>query len=115
MKFHGNVGFIQTTNEGHSVHKANLVEKPYFGDVLKYHKQYDAGQQEHDEITINNQISIVANAFAYQNIGFMRYVVWNGQKWKITSADLDYPRIVLTIGGLYNVAGNREGSTVQSG
>lgn len=114
MKFHGNIGFIQTTDAGHSVYKANLVEKPYFGDVLKYSKRYDAGQQVHDELTINNQISIVADVFAYQNIGYMRYVVWNGQKWAIISAELDYPRILLTIGGLYNVTGNREGSTIQS-
>lgn len=111
MKFHGNVGFIQSVNEGHSVYRAHLVEKPYFGDVLRYNKRYDPGQQVNEEISINNQISIVADQFAYDNFGCMRYVVWKGQKWKITGADIDYPRIVLTIGGLYNVNGNREGST----
>lgn len=111
MKFHGNVGFLQTVDDGHSVYKPQLTEKPYYGDVLRYTKRYEPGQQVNDDLKINNQISIVADQFAYENFGFMRYVVWMGQKWKIESAEIEYPRIILTIGGLYNVSGNREEST----
>ena len=110
MKFHGNIGFLQQVDNGHSVYKAQLVEKPYYGDVLKNSKRYENGSQVHDDLVINNQISIVADRFAYENFGSMRYVIWMGQKWKITSADIDYPRIILSIGGLYNVTGTSEGS-----
>lgn len=112
MKFHGNIGFLRMADKGHSVYEAALVEKPYYGDVLRYSKRYEPGQQVHEDLTINNQISIVADQFAYENIGFMRYVIWMGQKWKITNADIDRPRITLSIGGLYNVTGHSEGSQV---
>lgn len=110
MKFHGNVGFLRMADKGHSVYEAALVEKPYYGDVLKYSKRYENGSQVHDDLVINNQISIVADRFAYENYGSMRYVIWNSQKWKITAAEIDYPRIILSLGGLYNVSGTSEGS-----
>ena len=108
MKFHGNVGFFVSVDIGHHVYKQQFVEKPYYGDVLRDTKRYEPGQKINDDLTINNQISIVADQFAYDNFGCMRYVIWRGQKWKITEAGIDYPRIILSIGGLYNVSGNTE-------
>lgn len=115
MKFHGNIGFIRSVDTGHSVYKPQLTEKPYYGDVLKNIRRYDSGQQVNDEVKITNQISIVADRFAYENFGYMRYIVWMGQKWKIESATIDYPEINITIGGLYNATGNGEESQVGAG
>lgn len=110
MKYHGNIGFIRSVDTGHSVYKPQLTEKPYYGDVLRNNRRYDNGQQVNDEVKVNNQISIVADQFAYENIGYMRYITWMGQKWKVDSADIEYPRINITMGGLYNVTGHREES-----
>jgi hypothetical protein len=32
----------------------------------------------------------------------MRYVEWMNARWKITSIDVKRPRVILTIGGVYN-------------
>ena len=59
-------------------------------------------QSTNDNLNINRQISIVADQFAYDNIGFIRYAEFMGSKWKVTSAEPQQPRIVLTLGGVYN-------------
>ena len=51
---------------------------------------------------VANEISIVADPFARENFHRMRYVVFMGAKWKITKVEVGYPRLILTIGGLYH-------------
>ena len=55
-----------------------------------------------DDVNISNEISIVADPFAYQNFHAMRYVEFMGAKWKISSVEVQYPRLILTVGGVYN-------------
>ena len=55
-----------------------------------------------DDITLNNKISIVTDLFADEHLYAIRYVVYGGSKWKVTSVELRRPRIVLSIGGVYN-------------
>ena len=55
-----------------------------------------------DDININNSISIVADPYAYENFHNMRYAILEGVKWKITNVEINRPRLILTIGGVYN-------------
>ena len=36
------------------------------------------------------------------NLGVMRYVKYGGMAWKIDRVEILYPRINLTVGGVYN-------------
>lgn len=100
-KFFGKVGYAITTETAPSVWEELIDEREYYGDVLQFSKRYQGAQQVNDNIEINNRISILADPFAFENFLFMRYVTWHGHKWKISSVDLEYPRLVLTIGGVY--------------
>lgn len=62
---------------------------------------WQSGEQLNDNITLNNDFSILADTYAYERIGAMKYVRWNDICWKISSAEVEYPRIRLTIGGVY--------------
>ena len=55
-----------------------------------------------DDISVSNELSIVADPFATQNFHRMRYAEFMGVKWKITSVDVQYPRLILTMGDLYH-------------
>ena len=55
-----------------------------------------------DNLNISNEFSIIADPFAYENFQNMRYIVFMGAKWKITSVEVQYPRLILTVGGVYN-------------
>lgn len=102
-KFYGMIGYAQTVEREGSIWEETVIEKPCYGDTYRHSFRYNpSSEKENDDITLNNEISIVANDFAYQNTHLMRYVTLNGVKWKITSATLGYPRITLNIGGVYN-------------
>ena len=101
-KFYGSVGYAETTETAPGVWTEVLTERQYSGDVLKLSRRWQAGDNLNDDLAINNLISIVADPFAYQNFYKMRYIEWMGAFWKITNIEVQRPRLILTIGGVYN-------------
>ena len=102
-KFFGQVGFVRTIEEpgtGKWVEKE--YERDYYGDVNRVIRRWESGQSINDDININNEISILSDAFANQNIPWIKYVMWNGTAWKVTSVEVQSPRLILSIGGVYN-------------
>lgn len=102
-KFYGNVGFAETVETEPSVWEEKIVERPYFGDVLRRSRRLESSGNVNSNVNITNEISIVADPYANQNLFAMRYVEFMGTKWEISNVDVQYPRLVLTIGGVYNV------------
>ena len=110
-RFSGNVGYLITAEEfvdgePTGIWKETYKERPYFGDINEISSRWSAGSNLNDNIVLSNSISIVADPFAYENFQLMKYVVWRGQKWKIDSASIQTPRIILSVGGIYNADPN---------
>lgn len=102
MKYHGRVGFVTFVEKIPGVQVEKPVEREYFGDILRNSKRWDSAQQVNPNLNINNQISIVADPYARENLFAIRYISWMGALWDITSVDVQYPRLILSIGGVYN-------------
>ena len=101
-KFYGSVGYAETVQTAPGVYEEQIVEYPYYGDLLRNTRQLQYGETRNDDIDIANEISIVADPFARANFHKMRYLVFMGAKWKISKVEVGYPRLILTIGGLYH-------------
>lgn len=101
-KFSGKVGIITTVETAQSVWEAVAIEKSYVGEVTRNSRRYQTGENLNDDVVLNNEISILADESALMNFHNMKYVVWMGAKWKITNIEVRRPRLILTIGGLYN-------------
>ncbi len=102
-KFYGKIGFVETvdeTNSGKWVEK--VVERSYYGDITRNARRLQSTDQVNDNININNELSIVADPYASRNFHAMRYAKFMGSAWKITNVEVHYPRLILTLGGLYN-------------
>lgn len=102
-KYHGTIGYTEQYESKPGVWGERIVEREAYGDVLK--SSYDTrstSETTNDELGLSNQISIVANDYAFRNFQYMKYIVFMGVKWHITHVDVQYPRLVLTIGGVYN-------------
>jgi len=101
-KFYGAIGYALPVESTPGVWTDNVIEKNYRGDIVLDQRRLQSGDAVNDDINIDNSISIMADAYAYENIGFMKYIIWNNVAWRIQSFILNRPRIVIQIGGIYN-------------
>ena len=101
-KFYGSIGFAETTEVAAGVWEEVITERSYMGDILRNTRRLEPGEDLNDNLVINNQISIIADPFANQNFHAMKYVKWMGASWKITNVEVQRPRLLLTIGRVYN-------------
>ena len=101
-KFHGKIGYVETKETVPGVYESEFIEKDCTGDIIRNVKSWERSQQLNDNLTISNRFSIVADTYANNNIPNLRYVLWNGVRWKITSVEVQRPRLILTVGGVFN-------------
>lgn len=101
-KFYGVIGFVKTIETKPGVWSSDITEKYYIGDIVRNVSRQEETDHLNDNITISNRISIVADPFAYNNFFSMGYINWMGTSWKITSVEVQRPRLILSIGGVYN-------------
>jgi hypothetical protein len=101
-KFYGVIGYAETAETAPGVWREQITERPYFGDVIRNASKARDGENLNDNLVLDNQLSVVADPFACEKFHAMRYVKWMGALWKILSVEVQRPRLILTIGGVYN-------------
>lgn len=101
-KFYGIIGYAKPVTSKPGVWKEEIVEREYYGDVYRNTRRLEQSGTLNDNVNIANEISIIADPYARENFHAMRYVLFMGTKWKITNVEVQYPRLNLTLGGLYN-------------
>ena len=109
--FYGPIGFVETVEEpkGSGIWVEKPIERNYRGEVSNYRKSWENGsQQVNPNLKITNMISIVADPYLSNHLYALRYIKWLNGYWEISSIDVESPRLILSIGGVYN------GSTVES-
>lgn len=103
-RFYGVVGYIQQVEDPPDSDKWKEVTttREYFGEIVKENRRWEPGDSTIDNLTVTNKIRILADDFAFQNCSAIRFVRWMGCDWKVVNAEVDHPRIVLSLGGVYN-------------
>lgn len=101
-KFYGVIGFAESVKTRPGVTEEKITERNYYGDLTKNTLRVESASQVNENINISNTISIVADPYARENFHAMRYVKFMGAAWKITGVEVQYPRLILSVGGVYN-------------
>lgn len=101
-KWFGVIGYAETVETTPGVWEEKIVEREYFGDVTRNTRRLQTTDQVNDNIDISNSISVLADPYAYQNFHAIRYAEFMGAKWKVSSIDVQHPRLNLSLGGVYN-------------
>lgn len=102
-KFFGPIGFAIPTETRPGVWKDRIEERNYRGDVLSVNSRWAASPDgTNDDLTLNNKISVIADPFAQNHFHTAKYIGLAGTYWKVTGVEPQYPRLILTIGGVYN-------------
>lgn len=101
-KFFGAVGYGETTEDAPGVFTDNIVEYEYYGDVERNARSLQPGEKVNDDISVDASISIVADGYANEHFFAIRYIRWAGALWKVSHVQVQRPRLILRLGGVYN-------------
>lgn len=101
-KWFGKIGYAVTGETEPGVWKDTIVVRDYYGDLTSDRRKRQSSGNINDDINLANVISIIADPFAIENCSHMAYAEIMDAKWKITEVEVQYPRLILTIGGVYN-------------
>lgn len=99
----GVIGFAEESKEtAPSVYEEGIVERRYYGNIIKNNRKLESSGGVNDNISVSNQISVIADPYAQNHFYSIRYVTFCGTKWKVSNVDVDYHRLILTLGGVWN-------------
>ena len=101
-KFYGKIGFAESVETAPGVWEEPIIERNYYGEVIRNTRKMVTSNHLNDDITISNEISIIADPYAENNFHSMRYVKFMGTAWEINSVEVQRPRLILSLGGVYN-------------
>jgi hypothetical protein len=101
-KFFGKIGYGETVEKAPGVWEDNIVEHSYYGDVVRNIRKLREGETLNMDLTVSNSISIVADAYANEHFFAIRYVEWAGTLWTVSDVEVQSPRLLLRLGGVYN-------------
>ena len=102
-KWYGKIGYADSVETSPGVWEEKIVEFDYFGDLNRINRRLKPSSEKvNDDIDISNEISVIADPYAMNHFHSMRYAELMGTRWKITSVEVQYPRLNLSLGGVYN-------------
>lgn len=111
-KFYGKIGYAESVETSPGVWTDKVTERTYYGDIIRNTRKLQSSDNVNDDINIANDISIVADPYAIDNFHLIKYATYMGTNWKVTSVEVQFPRLILTIGGIYNVETARTANNV---
>jgi hypothetical protein len=101
-KWYGVIGYAETVETTPGVWKEQITKRNYYGDLTRNTRRLQTADKLNDDINISNELSIVADPYAMNNFHSMRYAEFMGTSWKITNVEVQYPRLILSLGGVWN-------------
>jgi hypothetical protein len=101
-RFSGKVGFGSRVESSPGVWVDEITERLYFGDVNRADRMLTQGENVNPDLRVNNEISIVADAYGSAHIFAIRYVEWEGVRWTVSHVEVRPPRLILQLGEFYN-------------
>ena len=101
-KYYGIVGYVEDVETRKSIWESKVTEREYYGDIIKNNRGLETGDSVNDTLKLNNIVSIVSDPYALEHVFAIRYVEWMGVLWKVENAEIQSPRILLSIGGVYH-------------
>ena len=101
-KFYGKIGYSITQETSPGIWNEEITVREHVGDLMTNSARWQTSDSTNDDLVLNNKISIIADEFAFENHQLIKYVEFKGAKWRVTNVEFLRPRLILTLGGVYN-------------
>ena len=104
MRFFGEVGYGESieTSPGSGKWTTDITESTYQGDIIHNVRPRENVTKVNNDVSVSNVISIVGDDKAFTYFNNIKYVNWGGVLWIVTSVEVQRPRLILILGGVYN-------------
>lgn len=101
-RYFGVIGYGEAVEVSPGVWDDVITEKEYYGDVIRNTRRLDDSQKVNPNLTVGNSISVVADAYANEHFFAIRYISWQGALWTVSDVEVQRPRLIFRLGGVYN-------------
>lgn len=102
MKYYGNLGFVEYDEPSPGVFREVIKEYAYYGDSIRVISHWQGAEKVTDDVKLNNQISVLLDPYALENYANLRYVTFMNSKWEVSAVEVQYPRLIVSFGGMYH-------------
>lgn len=101
-KWSGKIGFVFLAETSPGIWEEQVIERQYYGDFIKNYRKLENSSQINDSVNVSNEISFVSDPYAFNNFFKIRYITFMGAKWRVSNIEVQYPRLIASLGDLYN-------------
>lgn len=101
MKWYGQLAYRDSVEVEPGIWEDQITEVNKFGDVLRNYSSNQQGTKINDDISVSNQISIIADPYLLESFHKIIYITFGGAKWRVSNVEVRYPRLIITLGALY--------------
>lgn len=101
-KWYGKIGYAKTVETSPGIWEEVITEKSYYGEVIRNTRRLQSTDKSNSDVNVSNEISILSDPFTNANFHAIRYITFMGTEWRVSSVDVQYPRLILSIGDIYN-------------
>lgn len=101
MKWYGQIGYRDCVEVEPGVWEEQITEVNKYGDILRNYSSNQQGTKINDDISVSNQISILADPYLLKSFHKIIYITFGGTKWRVSNIEVQYPRLIVTLGSVY--------------
>lgn len=101
-KYAGNVCYVTEVESPPGVWRKEETVVRMYGDILRTASVFQGAERINKNITLQNRISLLANSIGMSNFYNIQWIEYLGTKWEVTLIDIVSPRIIVTLGGIWN-------------
>lgn len=101
-RFYGEIGYGETVEAAKGVFRKVITERKVYGEIVRNSRTLREAEKVNNDLSVGNSISIVADPYANEHFHAMQYVKWAGTLWIVSNVDVQAPRLILRLGGVYH-------------
>lgn len=101
-KFAGLVTYVTQVESRPGIWTDESISRLMRGDMLRKGSVGQNDDKVNSDISLNHRVSLVGDEYALNNYYDIKHIQLNGREWEVTSVEVQHPRLILTIGGLWN-------------
>lgn len=106
-RFAGLVGYV--TQEESVPGVWSTVDKPVMmrGDIIRQSSSFQndgrlSSTKVNNDVSLNHRVSLIGDPYAFNNYFNIKWIDIDGHKWAVSSVEIQRPRLIVTLGGLWN-------------